>query len=146
MQSNLRRKIKVVAGAFWRRHEKTLAFEIAFFQRKKGDVGELQFEFPGGKLEANETCEQALQRELQEELLVEAQIGAFIGVSYFTTAKYEIELHLFVVDSFTPTNFTLTEHESVVWVSEQDKLPDLVPADKPLVEPLFSFLKSNFQV
>ncbi len=48
-------------------------------QRRKGDRHALKWEFPGGKVEAGETPQQALARELREELAIDAVIGSEIA-------------------------------------------------------------------
>jgi len=45
---------------------------ILICQRRRGHAHELKWEFPGGKLEAGESPEEALQRELREELAIDA--------------------------------------------------------------------------
>lgn len=50
--------------------------KILVCQRRRGDTFELMWEFPGGKLEAEETPAEGLARELREELGVEAEAGA----------------------------------------------------------------------
>lgn len=52
------------------------AGKILVCQRKRGDPFELMWEFPGGKLQADETAAEGLARELREELGIEAAIGA----------------------------------------------------------------------
>ena|SRR5579863_8968816 len=53
-------------------------------QRRRGDRHALKWEFPGGKVEAGETPQQALVRELREELQIEASVGSEL-------ARYEHE-------------------------------------------------------
>src|ERR1700687_3377574 len=52
--------------------------KILICQRRRGQVHELKWEFPGGKVEAGETPEAALERELREELGIEARRDAEI--------------------------------------------------------------------
>ena len=49
--------------------------KILIGQRPRGEWGELEWEFPGGKLEPGEDAPAALARELREELAIEAEIG-----------------------------------------------------------------------
>ncbi len=70
---------------------------ILVCQRRRDDTHSLQWEFPGGKVEPGETGEEALARELREELAVEATIGQEI---YRTRHRYkdsqqELELIFF---------------------------------------------------
>src|ERR1041385_9103543 len=51
---------------------------ILICQRRRGDSHELQWEFPGGKVEPGEEPEQPLNRELREELGIESTIGALL--------------------------------------------------------------------
>ena len=53
--------------------------EILIGQRKAGQRHELKWEFPGGKVEPGESPREALRRELQEELDIEATVGAEIA-------------------------------------------------------------------
>lgn len=92
------------------------------------------WEFPGGKIEPDETPEESLARELREELLIEAAIGEPI-----TTTEHEYDFGIVVLSTFYCTVISgepqLTEHEEVRWVTAE-QLHDLewAPADIPAVD------------
>lgn len=92
------------------------------------------WEFPGGKIEAGETPEESLARELEEELLCQAAVGDFI-----TTTEYEYDFGIVVLSTYFCTLLEgepqLTEHEEIRWVPAAE-LHTLTwaPADIPAVK------------
>lgn len=99
-----------------------------------------KYEFPGGKLEQGESSEEALNRELMEEMDVNVDIN---DMQYFYTVDYEypdfkIKMHSFIcnVDN---DNINLKEHNAIKWL-EKDQLNtlDWAAADLPIVEKLMS--------
>lgn len=91
------------------------------------------WEFPGGKIEAGETPEQSLARELEEELLCRATVGEFV-----TTTEHEYDFGIVILSTYFCTLLEgepqLTEHEEIRWVPANE-LKDLewAPADIPAV-------------
>jgi len=107
-------------------------------QRRRGSKFELMWEFPGGKTEPGEALEQALARELREELGVVARIGPEI---YRARHKYPemkdgIELVFFAV-SLNPAEVKNLDFEQIAW-REPGSLPELnfLPADRELIDKL----------
>lgn len=92
------------------------------------------WEFPGGKVEAAETPEKALARELREELKVDVTVGEFIVTATHEagTAVIELSTYLCTIIEGVPV---LTEHEEFRWlpVSELSDV-EWAPADIPTVE------------
>jgi 16S rRNA (cytosine1402-N4)-methyltransferase len=93
-----------------------------------------QWEFPGGRVEPGESPQEALKRELREELGIEAVVGEEVSRTRHAYDDGEIELAAFFVKQFTGTP-TLKDHDQLAWVTARD-LPryDLVPADVPVAE------------
>ena len=75
--------------------------QVFICQRKAGTAMGLQWEFPGGKIEPGETPEQALRRELEEELGIDAKIGPYIAeVQHNYRNGGSIHLRFFAVHRF----------------------------------------------
>lgn len=76
--------------------------QVLICQRTAEQPFPLQWEFPGGKVEAGEALDGALRRELHEELGIEAAIGTEMATVRHQYAEgLAVELHFFVVHNFT---------------------------------------------
>jgi 8-oxo-dGTP diphosphatase len=112
--------------------------KILVCQRRRGDRFELMWEFPGGKREPGETLEEALARELKEELGVAARIGVEILRLQHTHADRNEPFELvFFSASAPPGEMRNLAFERIEWRRPQE-LPELdfLPADKDLVQKL----------
>ena len=91
------------------------------------------WEFPGGKIEPDETPREALEREIREELEIDVAVGEHVETTVHEYPFGEVTLTTFYCDLLSG-DVTLTEHEAVVWLrpSELDSL-EWAPADIPAV-------------
>jgi 8-oxo-dGTP diphosphatase len=107
---------------------------ILIARRKRGDRLADKWEFPGGKLEEDETPEVCLRRELQEELGIDVVVGGFVGRSSHRYPHGEIELLAYRVTHLAG-DFQLHDHEEIRWVLPTN-LPshDFSAADIPIVK------------
>ena len=103
-------------------------------RRGSGKHLEGYWEFPGGKLENDETPEECLERELTEEFSISSRVGAYIGESVYDYGEKVVRLLAYEVEH-TAGSFELVDHDEVRWL-EIDQLGDVewAPADIPLVE------------
>ena len=84
-------------------------------QRHRDSAFGLKWEFPGGKVEAGETAEEGLRRELREELGIEARIGsALYHTAHAYPGKYTVQLLFYQVVSYTGTPHNLA-FEDIRW-------------------------------
>lgn len=126
--SEKKRELFVVAGAIIK--------DGKVFAAQRGASGKTAFkwEFPGGKINPGETPEQALARELVEELSINVKVHELI---YSVVDEYEdVILHIDTYKcSLLSGEPTLSEHINMAWSdkNELDKL-NFSPADAPVLE------------
>ena len=96
----------------------------------------LKWEFPGGKVEVGESREEALVREIREELSIDIEVSEFLMTVEHTYPDFHLTMHVFkcVLDQ---GEITLNEHVDAKWLSVEE-LDQLVwaAADVPVVESL----------
>jgi len=88
-------------------------------QRNRNKHMGLCWEFPGGKVEKNENFEQALKREIKEELNISILINKKIGVENYQDNKINVKLHYYLC-SHIDGEFILNEHEDSSWVAKNE--------------------------
>ena len=79
----------------------------------------LMWEFPGGKVEGSETFEEALSREILEELNVSITIHNKIAEEKYKDDEIDIVLHYFFC-TINQGELILSEHEAIEWVAKED--------------------------
>ncbi len=124
-----KKHISVAAALFFR--------EGKIFAAKRGNSPypyvAHKYEFPGGKIEEGEGAEDALARELKEELNVEAKIGSLYAKHTFVYPDFIITLWVYECEMLSP--FTLKEHEGYQWIAPKDlKIEEWAPADGEILE------------
>jgi 8-oxo-dGTP diphosphatase len=105
-------------------------------QRGYGDYKD-GWEFPGGKVEPGESPEQALVRELKEELAVEVKVGERICAVEYDYPKFHLTMHCFFCTLPAGCRPTLLEHEAARWL-DRESLGSVnwLPADVEVVKHL----------
>ena len=125
--------IKVVAAVICDSLENT----TKIFATARG-YGEFKgkWEFPGGKVEADETPQQALKREIHEELAVKIEVGELIDTIEYDYPTFHLSMDCFrcvVVDG----EIILKEAEAAKWLDKDELYSvDWLPADIALIEKL----------
>ncbi len=107
--------------------------KILAAQRSAAMTLPLKWEFPGGKIEAGESPEECLIRELQEELGVSVHIGAALSQTIHGYPDFTVTLYPFTC-RLTGGTITMYEHHDLTWIEPQ-RMPELdwAAADIPVV-------------
>ena len=116
------RQIEVVAAIIVKDHK------VFATQRGYGEWKDF-WEFPGGKIDAGETPEEALRREIKEELDTEIAVGELFTTIDYDYPTFHITMHCYLC-TIENGSLTLLEHEAAKWLS-LDQLDSVtwLPAD-----------------
>lgn len=97
-----------------------------------------KYEFPGGKVEPNETNQEALIREIREELILEIQINEKIITVEHIYPDFKITMHTYMCNSKN-REITLNEHIDYKWLKKEElNSLDWAAADLPIVDLLIN--------
>ncbi|MFV8257824.1 (deoxy)nucleoside triphosphate pyrophosphohydrolase [Bdellovibrio bacteriovorus] len=97
------------------------------------------WEFPGGKVEAGEAPEQALVREITEELALDIRVHELIGEEDFSYPSKTIRLRVYWASVRGGEDLVLTEHDAFKWQRpEEIDVMSLSAADRPFVEKILN--------
>ena len=116
---------------------------VAAIIRKEGRIFATQrgygewkdwWEFPGGKMEPGETPEEALKREIREELSTEICVDELLCTVEYDYPKFALTLHCYLCSLVTEA-LHLNEHEAARWLAN-DELDSVkwLPADREVIE------------
>ena len=104
-------------------------------QRPLGKSQALLWEFPGGKIEPGEAPEEALRREIREELQVDVVVSERLPDSFHDYGKFAITLVPFVASLSDGVEPHAAEHAALRWCTPAElRSLDWAPADVPIVE------------
>lgn len=132
IEPNGARTVRFVAAGLILRGE-----EVLICQRRPDQPMALKWEFPGGKIEAGETPEQALARELDEELGINAEIGPRVARTRHTyRSGGAVDLQFFAVHSFRGEVTNRIFHD-MRWIPLRELTAfDFLAADRELIRDL----------
>lgn len=109
--------------------------KILAAQRGYGDL-QGGWEFPGGKIEEGETREEALVREMGEELDAHIRIDSFFQTVEYAYDEFHMTMHCYLC-SIPDGHMELLEHEAVRWLGRDEvDTVEWLPADVAVVEAL----------
>ena len=124
-----RKNINVVA-AIIRKGDKIFATQRGYGEWKDW------WEFPGGKIEQGETAEEALKREIREELSTEINVDSYLCTVEYDYPKFHLVMHCYMCSLLTDS-LHMNEHEAARWL-DNDELDSVkwLPADVEVIKRL----------
>lgn len=128
--------IEVVAAVI-RKDDKIFATQRGYGEWKDW------WEFPGGKMEPGETQEEALEREIREELSTDISVDEFLCTVEYDYPKFHLVMHCYMCSLLTDS-LHLNEHEAAKWLGREELTSvKWLPADVEVIERLLLKLRSQ---
>lgn len=125
--------VKVVAAIIIE-NGKVFATQRGYGEFKDG------WEFPGGKVEDGETPQEALVREIKEELDTEIEVGELLDTVEYDYPKFHLSMDCFIC-KIKSGDLVLKEHEAAKWLTKEtlDSV-EWLPADEGLIEKIRKYI------
>ena len=133
-ESELLKRIEVVAAIIHDAEGRIFATQRGYGEFKDG------WEFPGGKMEAGETPEEALRREIWEELETRIEVERLVETVEYDYPQFHLTMHCYLcrVES---GRLELKEHEAARWLEKEELgSVDWLPADLQIIDKLKNYL------
>ena len=112
------------------------------FATQRG-YGEFQgwWEFPGGKMEAGESLQEALKREIREELDADVLVKELLETVEWGYPNFHLTMHCFICNLLSES-LHLNEHEAATWLNlENLRSVKWLPADEILLDKIAEYLR-----
>ncbi len=117
-----------VVAAIIKKDDKIFATQRGYGEFKGG------WEFPGGKIEQGETPQQALEREIREELDAQIMVGGLLDTIEYDYPSFHLSMQCFWCE-LVHDNIVLKEHEAARWLTKTTLFDvEWLPADITLVK------------
>ncbi len=117
-----------VVAAIIKKDDKIFATQRGYGEFKGG------WEFPGGKIEQGETPQQALEREIREELDAQIMVGGLLDTIEYDYPSFHLSMQCFWCE-LVHDNIVLKEHEAARWLTKTTLFDvEWLPADIALVK------------
>lgn len=128
--------IKVVAAIIKKENQ------IMIAQRIKGEFAG-QWEFPGGKIEVGETAQEALKREIMEEMELEINVEDFLITAEYDYSTFHLSMDCFIC-SLESNDIHLHDHIAIQWIDLDTDIKNInwVPADVQVIEAVMKRYKA----
>lgn len=132
-----RKRIEVVAAIICDAEGRIFATQRGYGAMKDG------WEFPGGKMEAGETPEQALRREIKEELDTLIVVEDLLTTVEWDYPDFHLTMHCYWCHVESGL-LTLKEHEAARWLTiDQIDTVDWLPADMEVIKEILAFFRQD---
>lgn len=130
LYGTMRKTIEVVAAVIFDAQGRIFATQRGYGEWKDW------WEFPGGKIEPGETQQEALKREIREELDAEIEVGELLRTIDYDYPAFHLTMHCFECH-LSVTGYRLREHEAAKWLAPADlHSVRWLPADEDIVNEL----------